>query len=92
MINREEGQFALIAKETKDSLSGGIDAFFEQARQGCHDLKSFVSMDKLEEIYLDMMTRSQISYIDMIERTLSAIDETKMLELKKESSRIRESY
>lgn len=92
MKNKDVEEFTGIAKETKEALCEGVNDFFEQTRQGCHDFNSFITMDKLEEISLDMMTRSQASCVDMISRMLSAVDETKLLELKKGSTRKRESH
>ena len=92
MKNKDEEQFARIAEETKEALCGQVDAFFEQTPQGCYNDKPFLTMEKLEDIYLDMMAYSQVSYMDMMGRTLSSIDETKLLELKKDSTRKAESY
>ena len=86
MKKRKADGFAQIAEETKEALCERVDDFFEQSRQGCCDYDSFITMEKLEDAYLDMMARSQASYLDMIGRTLSSIDETKLLELKKENA------
>ena len=75
MKKRKADGFAQIAEETKEALCERADDFFEQARQGCCDYDSFITMEKLEDAYLDM-----------IGRTLSSIDETKLLELKKENA------
>lgn len=92
MKNKNAEQFKRIAEGTKEALCGQVDAFFEQTPQGCYNDKAFLTMEKLEDIYLDMMAYSQASYIDMIGRTLSSTDETKLLELKKDSTRKAESY
>ena len=75
MKKRKADGFAQIAEETKEALCERVDDFFEQSRQGCCDYDSFITMEKLEDAYLDM-----------IGRTLSSIDETKLLELKKENA------
>lgn len=86
MDNKRIEQFLSSKIEAKREMSEHIDQYFAQVSQFCAHGIPTISMDDIEDIYINLMENTKKSYREMISETLNRLNDSELVRLKKEST------
>lgn len=76
-----------IKSAIMDKLEDEVDNYFEEFQTKSKDGKTLPSINDIEDLLINLRSKTQEIYLDMISESISKFDEAEVIESKKESSK-----